>query len=138
MDAGGGDGDADLALTRTRVGDLLVAEVVGGTEGVEANGVHGEDGKVSSELEVKGREMELELAIGQVAERAGALVPAGAVRGLGHENESIVGVRFIGDLAYVVTFLQTDPLYVIDLSDPTRPRLAGELRRRACADQKAR
>lgn len=55
------------------------------------------------------------------------LVPAGEVRGLGR-NEQIQAVRFLGDKAYVVTFRQTDPLFVVDLADPTRPRLAGELK----------
>lgn len=56
-----------------------------------------------------------------------ALVPAGEVRGLGR-NEQIQAVRFLGDKAYVVTFRQTDPLFVVDLADPARPRLAGELK----------
>src|SRR6056297_322687 len=42
--------------------------------------------------------------------------------------EQIYAVRFIGDLAYVVTFRQIDPLYVIDLADPTDPVAAGELK----------
>ena len=28
-------------------------------------------------------------------------------------------MRFIGDVGYVVTFRQTDPLYTLDLSDPS-------------------
>lgn len=55
------------------------------------------------------------------------LVQAGAVGGLG-EGESIRSVRFVGRRAYVVTFRQTDPFYVIDLSNPDAPRLAGELK----------
>jgi uncharacterized secreted protein with C-terminal beta-propeller domain len=43
-------------------------------------------------------------------------------------GERIYGVRFIGDLGYVVTFRQIDPLHVIDLSAPTRPRVLGELK----------
>ena len=43
-------------------------------------------------------------------------------------TEIIRSVRFMGDVAYVVTFRQTDPLYVIDLSDPRNPRTAGELK----------
>ena len=35
--------------------------------------------------------------------------------------------RFLGDRAYLVTFRQTDPLYVIDLADSAQPTLAGEL-----------
>jgi len=36
-------------------------------------------------------------------------------------------VRFDGDRAYVSTFRRIDPLYVIDLSSPTDPRIAGKL-----------
>jgi len=36
-------------------------------------------------------------------------------------------VRFLGDRAYAVTFLQIDPLYVIDLSNAADPYIAGEL-----------
>jgi hypothetical protein len=55
------------------------------------------------------------------------LVEVGAVRGLGL-GESIQGVRFQGDTAYVVTFRQIDPLYVLDLSDPAAPEMLGELK----------
>jgi len=37
-------------------------------------------------------------------------------------------VRWFGDLAVVVTFRQTDPLYTVDLSDPARPRVLGALK----------
>lgn len=50
----------------------------------------------------------------------------GQITGLA-PTESIFAARFIGDTAYIVTFRQTDPLYVIDLSDPTDPQVAGEL-----------
>jgi beta propeller domain-containing protein len=60
-------------------------------------------------------------------ERAGALVEVGRVGGLGH-GERIYAVRFIGDAGFVVTFRQTDPLYTIDLSNPARPRVRGELK----------
>jgi hypothetical protein len=46
---------------------------------------------------------------------------------IGKPNEQLYGVRFLGDRAYAVTFLQVDPLYVIDLTDPADPRIAGEL-----------
>jgi len=58
---------------------------------------------------------------------AGALVEVGQVSGLG-KGERIYGVRFVGDRGYVVTFRQVDPLYVLDLGDPTRPKVAGELK----------
>ena len=43
-------------------------------------------------------------------------------------GERIYAVRFIGDRGYVVTFRQTDPLYTLDLADPARPRVTGELK----------
>jgi hypothetical protein len=46
---------------------------------------------------------------------------------IGKPNEDIYAVRFKGDKAYVVTFERIDPLYVIELSDPADPFIAGEL-----------
>ena len=46
---------------------------------------------------------------------------------IGKPNEHLYGVRFLGDRAYAVTFLQIDPLYVFDLADPADPRIAGTL-----------
>ncbi len=56
----------------------------------------------------------------------GVLAPVGQVSGLG-QGEQITSVRFIGNTGYVVTYRQVDPLYTIDLSTPTAPRVAGEL-----------
>ncbi|MEU4803102.1 beta-propeller domain-containing protein [Actinosynnema sp. NPDC023587] len=55
------------------------------------------------------------------------LVEVGKVDGLG-VGERIHSVRFVGPRGYVVTFRQTDPLYSLDLSDPTAPRRVGELK----------
>jgi hypothetical protein len=46
---------------------------------------------------------------------------------LGRAGEQVYGVRFLGDRAYLVTFRQVDPLYVLDLASPADPRVAGEL-----------
>jgi len=43
-------------------------------------------------------------------------------------NEDIRAVRFSGPLAFIVTFKKTDPLFVIDLSDATNPKIKGELK----------
>jgi uncharacterized secreted protein with C-terminal beta-propeller domain len=51
----------------------------------------------------------------------------GEVGGLG-VGERLHAVRFLGPLAYVVTFRSVDPLYVLDLRDPAHPRRAGELK----------
>jgi uncharacterized secreted protein with C-terminal beta-propeller domain len=62
-------------------------------------------------------------------EQGGALRQLGQVGGLGRQdNESIRAVRFIEERGYVVTFRQTDPLYVLDLRNPAEPKVAGELK----------
>jgi len=43
-------------------------------------------------------------------------------------NETIRSTRFDGTRAFMVTFLQIDPLFTFDLSDPTSPKLAGALK----------
>jgi hypothetical protein len=43
-------------------------------------------------------------------------------------GERIYAVRFAGERGYVVTFRQVDPLFVLDLSDPTDPLVRGELK----------
>lgn len=46
---------------------------------------------------------------------------------IGKPGEQLHGVRFVGARGYAVTFRRIDPLYVMDLSDPTDPRVTGEL-----------
>jgi Beta propeller domain len=60
-------------------------------------------------------------------EDGSSLVEEGRVDDLGVDEE-IKSVRWFDDLAIVVTFRQTDPLYAIDLTDPTSPHLLGELK----------
>ena len=48
------------------------------------------------------------------------------LRGIG-SNEQLYATRFDEDLAYVVTFRRTDPLWVISLKDPAAPEIVGEL-----------
>jgi inhibitor of cysteine peptidase len=43
-------------------------------------------------------------------------------------GEQIYSARFMGDRAYIVTYKQTDPFFVVDLSNPAAPKLAGELK----------
>ncbi|WP_416145371.1 beta-propeller domain-containing protein [Planococcus koreensis] len=51
----------------------------------------------------------------------------GAVEDLA-KGERIYSARFIGDKAYMVTFKETDPLFVIDVSAPSAPKVLGELK----------
>lgn len=43
-------------------------------------------------------------------------------------NERIYSARFLGDKAYMVTFRETDPLFVLDVADPANPAVLGELK----------
>jgi uncharacterized secreted protein with C-terminal beta-propeller domain len=62
-----------------------------------------------------------------VLQRGGdALSEIGRLAGLG-KGERLYSVRFVGPTAYVVTYWQTDPLYVVDISDPENPAAVGEL-----------
>jgi len=63
-----------------------------------------------------------------IEEKDNELKTLGTLTGLGQEGEHITGVRFFGEKAYVVTFKRTDPLYTIDLSNPSEPKKMGELK----------
>ncbi len=54
------------------------------------------------------------------------LATIGRVDGIA-PGENVKAVRFIGSTAYVVTFRNYDPLFVIDITDPTAPKLLGQL-----------
>ncbi len=51
----------------------------------------------------------------------------GKIEGLA-KDEKIYSARFIGDIGYIVTFKEIDPLFVIDLSNPSNPEVKGELK----------
>lgn len=51
----------------------------------------------------------------------------GKLQGIG-KDENFQSSRFIGDRLYLVTFKQIDPLFVIDLSNATSPKILGELK----------
>ena len=55
------------------------------------------------------------------------LAQTGSVTGFA-KGESIKAVRYIGDTAYVITYEQTDPLFVIDTSNPSAPKILGEVK----------
>lgn len=47
---------------------------------------------------------------------------------IGAPGERLYAARFVGERAYLVTFQIVDPFYVLDLSDPADPRIAGSLK----------
>lgn len=51
----------------------------------------------------------------------------GKIQGFGLE-ERIYSVRFDGEVGFIVTFRQTDPFFVLDLSKPENPKIVGELK----------
>ncbi len=51
----------------------------------------------------------------------------GSLKGVA-EGERVHGVRFIGDRLYIVTYRTVDPLFTIDLSNPSKPRILGYLK----------
>ena len=55
------------------------------------------------------------------------LLEMGRVDGIAY-NETIWSARFVEDRAYIVTFENMDPLWTIDLSNPTSPTIMGELK----------
>ena len=59
--------------------------------------------------------------------QSGIFEEIGTISGLGID-ERIFAVRFMGPQAYIVTFRQIDPLYALDLSNPTDPKALGELK----------
>jgi uncharacterized secreted protein with C-terminal beta-propeller domain len=74
-----------------------------------------------------GRDEESESFVTVLSLDGGRLTQVGRVGGLGR-GEQIYAVRFIGDVGYVVTFRQVDPLYTVDLSTPAAPKVLGELK----------
>ena len=55
------------------------------------------------------------------------LNPCGSIKDLAL-GEKIYSVRFMGKKAYVVTFVEIDPLFVLDLANPYNPKVLGELK----------
>ena len=43
-------------------------------------------------------------------------------------GEWMQSMRFMGNMGYIVTFLNVDPLFTVDLSDPYNPKMLGELK----------
>ncbi len=54
-------------------------------------------------------------------------VPLGKIEGIA-PGESIYSARFMGDRAYLVTFKQVDPFFVIDTADMKNPKILGQLK----------
>jgi inhibitor of cysteine peptidase len=94
------DGDFRIATTVTKYQEIRDGDTVGISEGTTTNALY----VLDEALKV----------IGQLTNLA--------------EGERIYSVRFDGDTGYVVTFKQVDPLFAIDLRDPTSPKVLSALK----------
>ena len=94
------DGDFRIATTVTKYQEIRDGDTVGISEGTTTNALY----VLDEDLKV----------IGQVTKLA--------------EGERIYSVRFDGEIGYVVTYKQVDPLFAIDLSDPTSPKVLSALK----------
>ncbi|MFM8899192.1 MAG: beta-propeller domain-containing protein [Burkholderiales bacterium] len=68
-----------------------------------------------------------EATTGKTLQTVGQLPNKDRPQAIGKPGEQVYAVRFIGDRGYVVTFRQVDPLYILDLSQPSDPKTTGEL-----------
>jgi len=108
-------------------------------EGVELGGVGEVPGRVLNQFSVDEYDGYLRVAttINWGRESANAiyvledmgdtLEEVGKVDGLA-PGEQIYSARFMGERAFLVTFRLVDPLFAVDMSDPTDPQVAGELK----------
>ncbi len=85
------------------------------------------EGKLRVATTVSSMERSPTARVSVLEAKDGALVTIGATPDL-VENERIYAARFHGPVGYVVTFRNVDPLFVLDLSDPTAPRVVSELK----------
>ncbi|HUW84491.1 MAG TPA: beta-propeller domain-containing protein [Phycisphaerae bacterium] len=61
-----------------------------------------------------------------LGERGSSLKQVGVLDGLA-PGEDLYAARFMGNRGFLITFVKVDPLFVLDLSNPGEPRVAGEL-----------
>ena len=82
--------------------------------------------RVATTTRINGDDWTSDVSSGVYVFDAGG-APVGAVGGLA-PGESIKSARFTATRLYLVTFVETDPLFVIALDDPAEPRVLGELK----------
>jgi uncharacterized secreted protein with C-terminal beta-propeller domain len=76
---------------------------------------------------VRGNQNDVQVSTNGVYVLDKSLSEVGRLEGLA-PNEKIYSARFMGDRAYLVTFKKVDPLFVLDLAEPTNPKVLGKLK----------
>lgn len=121
----------DWRSTQVQVFDLSQ------TEPLVKLGERSVPGQIPSEFHLNVKDGLLRLVYGPEDRSAGstlgiydlnspALEEIGSVSAIA-PGEALFATRFVDDTAYVVTFERTDPLWVLDLSNPVQPTILGEL-----------
>lgn len=117
-----GSAEVDGTLWLSGQNDFRVSEHEGYLRLITSQHIDNQNDRIDYQLHIL-QEQEDALALEKVATLPNDEHP----EEIGKDNERLFGVRFYGDIAYLVTFEQIDPLYVLDLSDPDKPFIAGEL-----------
>ena len=113
----------DLSGTSTRyVGMGTVGGTVAGSWSMDEN-----DGVLRVAVSSTGGPAEQSMtSVVTLRPESGRLLDVGHLEGLGL-GQRLTSVRWFDDIAVLVTFRQTDPFYVVDVADPTDPRVLGAL-----------
>jgi uncharacterized secreted protein with C-terminal beta-propeller domain len=106
------DGSVSYSATGNVVGSLLNSFSIAEYEG---------DLQVFSSVGLEGTRLSILRRDGSLLKEIGSLKNIAP-------GEQIYSARFAGDRAFAVTFRRVDPLFVFDLSNPTAPKIEGELK----------
>lgn len=85
------------------------------------------EGKIASALIAPYDESRTNNHLFVLAQVGDTLETVGGITGIA-PGERIYSARFMGDKGFLVTFVQIDPLFTLDLSDPAAPKIVGELK----------
>ena len=117
-----GSGEVEGALALNGDKDFRINEHQGYLRLITSQRTGSDEDQIDHQLSV------LQLAVDKLElELVSTLPNSERPAAIGKPNEDLYGVRFFGDRLYLVTFERIDPLYVLDLSDPLDPLIAGEL-----------
>lgn len=132
--------DGQFALNESAQGNLCVAtttqqyaDPAAAREVQQAKDARVEAKRAGNPVKVDDALREQEQEATRITNSSGVYVldnfldPLGQVEGLAPE-ETIYSVRYIGNMAYLVTFKQVDPLFAVDLSNPAAPKVLGQLK----------
>lgn len=83
--------------------------------------------RIATTISIVGRIFGQTVSINNVYVLSSNLTVLGELKGLA-PGERIYSTRFMGDRCYLVTFKKVDPLFVISLENPAKPKILGKLK----------